>query len=204
MSSMCLNWEHMKSSLSLETKGRSAYHRHCLRFYPIILKPLKNVVESDGCWNQTLLTASSPTLPRVFGYLCWYLATVTMQNCFDGTKKETKKHGDCVIFPTDAHQPRPSKMQRLIQMAVPPSQETPPRRGTHDRRHHHPPQPQQPVPHSTPVEQGKAGGVPCATWSRRKLPFKISLSLGLQHIGLTVYLLLDPESCPDLRGLLLP
>lgn len=46
---MCLNLEHMKSSLSLETKGRSAYHRHCLRFYPIILKTLKNVVESEVC-----------------------------------------------------------------------------------------------------------------------------------------------------------
>lgn len=96
MSSMCWNWEHMKSSLSLEAKGKSAHHRHCLWFYPIILKPLKNVVESDVCWIQTLLTAASPTFPGDLGYLCQYLATVTMQNCFDGTKKKTRKQGECI------------------------------------------------------------------------------------------------------------
>ena len=90
MSSMCLNWEHMKSSLRLETEGRSAHHRRCLWFYPIILKPLKNV-DWDVRWMQTPLTASSPTLSRVLGYLCGYLVTVTMQNCFDETKKETEK-----------------------------------------------------------------------------------------------------------------
>lgn len=54
---------------------------------------------------QALLTASSPTLSRVLGYLCGYLVTVTMQNCFDETKKETEKQRDCIVFPTDASRP---------------------------------------------------------------------------------------------------
>lgn len=28
-----------------------------------------------------------------------------MQNCSDGTRKETEKQGDCIIFPTEANQP---------------------------------------------------------------------------------------------------
>lgn len=89
MSSMCLNWEHRKSGLSLESRARSAYHRHCLWFYPIIWKPLKNVEseQADVCWIQRLLTASSPCSPESWVIYAGTLVTVTRQNCFDKTKK---------------------------------------------------------------------------------------------------------------------
>lgn len=123
MSSMRLNWEHMKSRLSLKTKGRSAYHRHYLWFYPIILKPLKNVVESDVCWIQSLLTVYSPMLSWVFSYLCRCLVTVTKQNCFDGTKKETKARR-LNRLPHRCQSAWLSKMQSLVKMAAMGGKET--------------------------------------------------------------------------------
>lgn len=102
MSSVCPIWEHMQSHLSLETQGRRAHHRRCLWFYPITEKPLKNV-ESDVCWIQTPLTAHSPTLSRVFSYLCWCLVTVTKQNCFLMEQIQKQKQGDWIVFPADAN-----------------------------------------------------------------------------------------------------
>lgn len=161
MSSMCWNWEHMKSSLSLETKGRSAYHRHCLWFYPIILKPLKNVVESDVCWIQTLLTASSPTFSWDLGYLCWYLATVTMQNCFDGTKRKQKRKE--IVSSSPQRLTSPGSVRRKSSLKWQPLQARrthlwgAPMTGLDGRRRasawpHHPLQSQYPAHQSSPVD----------------------------------------------------
>lgn len=90
MSSMCPIWEHMQSRLSLETKGRSAHHRRCLWFYPIIEKPLKKCRIRCLLNSDTVNSTLSHALPSLQLFMLVLGDCYQAELFFDGTNTETK------------------------------------------------------------------------------------------------------------------